>query len=311
MKYKCNKKLGEPVNIGIIGGGAVGLLFAAYYGEQHNVVVYCKRKEQAQKITTEGIKLKYEDNYLVVPVSGKGTMEDLKLQELIIIAVKQHQLESLLPLLRTLPRHIPLLFIQNGMGHVSILQSMLQKSIFVGTIEHGAVRMGDRAVSHNGIGKTNIAVFKGGSTVINTFPLLENPLFPVVFNHDYLEMLEAKLIANAVINPLTTLFRVKNGELITNPSYYEIFKQLYHEILKCFPKWDNHYIDDIIKICVNTSKNTSSMLKDMTEGRKTEIEAILGYIVDKGKKESVDIPVARFVYRAIIGMEIERGIRAK
>lgn len=300
------------MNIGIIGGGSVGLLFAAYYGEQHNVVVYCNREEQAKRINAAGIQLKYtDDHHFTVPVLAKSEMEELESQNLIIIAVKQHQLETLLPYLRRLPQHIPVLFIQNGMGHLSILKTLQQKNIFVGTVEHGSVRMNDRTVSHNGIGKTNIAVFNGGSDAINRFPMTENRLFPIVVKHNYLEMLEAKLIANAVINPLTTLFQVKNGELIANPSLYRTFQQLYDDIILCFPHWDKDYIDNIIKICSNTSNNTSSMLKDMMEGRKTEIEAILGYVIDKGNKEGINIPVARFVYDAIIGIELERGIKAK
>ncbi|MEK3887073.1 2-dehydropantoate 2-reductase [Bacillus sp. FSL K6-3431] len=297
------------MKIGIIGGGAIGLLLAAYYGEQHYVTVYCKRREQAAKIESKGIQLVHSEIGRIIPVSGKNEDKTLPLQDLIIIAVKQHQLESILPDLFALPLHKPLLFIQNGMGHIPLLKTLAQRTIYVGTIEHGAVKVDDRIVSHNGIGKMNIAIFRGESNDILEFPILENKLFPITIKDDFLEMLEAKLIANAVINPLTTLFCVKNGELISNPAYHQVFLQLYDEVVKCFPRWNNQYIDVITNICVTTSKNTSSMLKDMTEGRKTEIDAILGYVIEIADSKGVDIPVVQFVYQAIVGMEFERGIR--
>lgn len=297
------------MKIGIIGGGAMGLLFSAYYSKKYNVTIFCKRNEQARIIASEGIQLEYgelQDNLLV---NGKKECSDLQYQDFIIITVKQYDLKAIIQVLHTLPRHIPLLFIQNGMGHLTYLKTLKQSTIFAATVEHGAVRMDDRTVSHKGVGKTNIGVFRGHLDEIQ-FPNPEDERFPFFFRNNYIEMLEAKLIANAVINPLTTLYQVKNGELIENRAYYHTFQQLYKDIIKCFPNWDKeNHLAEIEKICITTSGNTSSMLKDMTDGRRTELDAILGYVLEKGKMFDVDLPIANFVYQSIIGMEIERGIR--
>ncbi|MEK1830671.1 ketopantoate reductase C-terminal domain-containing protein [Priestia megaterium] len=39
-----------------------------------------------------------------------------------------------------------------------------------------------------------------------------------------------------------------------------------------------NYWENALEVCSRTSTNQSSMLKDIQEGRQTEIDAILGYI---------------------------------
>lgn len=297
------------MKIGIVGGGAIGLLFSAYYGEEYDVSLFCRREEQANKINFEGIQLEHGEDQYNVLVSGKNKWIDLQFQDFIIVTVKQYDMKEIIQVLHTLPRHIPLLFVQNGMGHLKYLESLKQTTILVGTIEHGAIRKDDCTVLHKGVGKTNIGLFRG-SLDKNQFPNPENERFSFTFLDNYIEMLEKKLIANAVINPLTALFQVKNGELIKNEAYYHTFQLLYKDIIKCFPDWNEQdQLSEIEKICITTSGNTSSMLKDIIEGRRTEIDSILGYVLEKGKALDMDLPIAKFVYQSIIGMEIERGMK--
>ena len=50
---------------------------------------------------------------------------------------------------------------------------------------------------------------------------------------DYENMLLKKLVVNAVINPLTAILGIKNGELIENPHYFELVKMIFCEIEQC------------------------------------------------------------------------------
>ena len=93
---------------------------------------------------------------------------------------------------------------------------------------------------------------------------------------NYEEMLLKKLVVNAVINPLTSILQIKNGELIENPHYFQIVKSLFTEIQECLHlQKPEHYFNNIIMVCEQTAKNKSSMLWDLEEKRPTEIEAIL------------------------------------
>ena len=56
-----------------------------------------------------------------------------------------------------------LLFVQNGMGHLKMLEKLKNRDIFVATIEHGALRLAENEVNHTGEGITRIAPFRGNN----------------------------------------------------------------------------------------------------------------------------------------------------
>ncbi|MDG3043859.1 2-dehydropantoate 2-reductase N-terminal domain-containing protein [Bacillus sp. B6(2022)] len=43
------------MKIGIIGGGAIGLLCASYLSEHHDITLFTRRKQQAEEIRALGI----------------------------------------------------------------------------------------------------------------------------------------------------------------------------------------------------------------------------------------------------------------
>ncbi|MBO1004924.1 2-dehydropantoate 2-reductase [Pseudogracilibacillus auburnensis] len=299
------------MKIGIIGGGAVGLLFGAYFGTEYDVTIYTRSSKQAEKINEQGLQLSKQGNFSNIPLKANANFAKMEAQNLIIVAVKQYDLESLLPILKKISANIPLLFIQNGMGHLQKIDQLADfTTIYIGTVEHGVQRLTERSIIHTGIGKTNIGIFRGGIDQLTLFPHVADKHFPVYMQADSIDMLQRKLIANALINPLTAVFNVKNGHLLNNPFYYRVFTKLYTEISILFPELHKSGImNEVESICASTKDNTSSMLKDIKEGRKTEIDAILGYIIEQGGMKGHSMPLSNMVYNMIKGMEIEGSSR--
>lgn len=58
-------------------------------------------------------------------------------------------------------------------------------------------------------------------------------------------------------------------------------------------------------ICERTSHNTSSMLADVRANRQTEIDAIVGYVLEKAKKQQRPVPTLQFLFDAIKGLEVK------
>ena len=121
---------------------------------------------------------------------------------------------------------------------------------------------------------------------------------------DWYSMVVEKVIINSVINPLTAIYKITNGELIKNPHFMKNMRDLYNEISsvimisdKC-ESWNR-----IVEVCERTAKNRSSMLKDIEEGRQTEIDAILGFIINEGASKKISLKLTPFLYDAIKGLE--------
>ncbi|WAA13694.1 2-dehydropantoate 2-reductase [Fervidibacillus halotolerans] len=293
------------MKIGIIGAGSIGLLFAHFLNDHHDVTLYCRRKEQADAINEKGIKLINKDIRSVKKVSATCSLKSLVKEQLVIVAVKQYGIRAVVDQLKNVPMNIPLLFLQNGMGHLDDLKTLPYTSIVLGTVEHGAYRLSDHVVHFTGCGRTILAMYRGKSELSFTFAKqLSKQGFPFEATENYEKMLMDKLIVNAVINPLTALLQVKNGQLVTNPYYFQLMKSVFYEVANVLELTDQ---DDefrrIVSICEKTGENYSSMCKDVMEGRQTEIDGILGFLLKKAEGKSYPLSLLKFLYNAVKGME--------
>ncbi|MGM8211847.1 2-dehydropantoate 2-reductase [Virgibacillus sp. W0430] len=289
------------MKIGIIGGGSVGLLIGGYLGRDHDITFYVRRKEQADLLNKNGVNVVGQQTTLVQAKLCK----DLEREDLLIVSVKQPHIRQVHQYIRESHNNSPLLFLQNGMGHVEYFKQFAQP-IYVGVVEHGAFRKEDTTVIHSGFGSIQIAMHTGDRKQLHLLVQHLNQLdFPVKLSPNWNELLVNKLVINAVINPLTALFQVKNIGVIENNAIQFLAKKLCNEAcsvlhLNPLEQWER-----IKTIAYKTGANTSSMLEDINQGRKTEIEAISSYI---RKKSTRDLPYTNFVYRSILALEEKKGI---
>ncbi|MNI47078.1 2-dehydropantoate 2-reductase [compost metagenome] len=119
-------------------------------------------------------------------------------------------------------------------------------------------------------------------------------------------MIYRKLLINAVINPLTAVWRVQNGELLASEQRVLLMKELYAEAVAvydaCGIVYEDQAWEHIVEVCRATSGNISSMLADVLASRETEIRWINGSIVDLGERRGIEVPLHRWICRLVEGM---------
>ncbi|MBS8263352.1 2-dehydropantoate 2-reductase [Mesobacillus boroniphilus] len=295
------------MKIGIIGGGSIGLLFSYYLSLRNEVSIYTRTQDQADLINEHGLHLvKGGIEQAPVLVTAAPIQEWSGNEDLTVVAVKQYQLADLITEIKVKAKG-PILFLQNGYGHIKLLSELATTEVYVGSIEHGAVRENGYTVQHNGIGVTRTAVFKGEAGLLREITTNAPSGFPFFLESDFKEMLIKKLVVNSVINPLTAILKVKNGELIHNPFFFEIFKQLFQECAHVLelPNQEQ-YFQNLMTVCEKTANNHSSMYKDIENGRQTEIDAILGYLLELSRSKNIKAPLIHNYYQCIKGKEHER-----
>lgn len=100
-----------------------------------------------------------------------------------------------------------------------------------------------------------------------------------------------KLVVNSIIGPLTVLFNCSNGEVFNSKPRMALFRLLVREtgrivrgILGDLSDEDrrafsgNPLRELILSVSAKTAHSTSSMLRDVRAGRRTEIDYINGYL---------------------------------
>ncbi len=290
------------MRIGIIGGGSIGLLLSSYLCKDHDVTLYVRRDEQKEILNDKGLFL----SDMIAPLSVHTLLlEEIEEADCFIVCVKQHQIINVLPALKKIDEQTPLIFLQNGMGHLEKLQ-YINNDLYIGVVEHGALRESENHVIHTGKGKIKIAIYNGNAKTLSfLIEQLNQSKFPVETSSDWKELLTNKLIVNAVINPLTTLFNVPNKEILTNPHIYYLAEKLCNEAVMVLHLDYRTQLERVKEIACLTGKNISSMLTDIRMGRQTEIDAISGYLI---RNSDCKIPYTSFVYNSIKALEIKKGI---
>lgn len=298
------------MNIGVIGGGSIGLLLAAYLRKSNfNVNVYTRSKQQARQLNEAGITLYRNNQSEVFTVHAKVLDEARDLSDAIVfVTVKQFHIKTICEQLErksSIPR--TMVFMQNGMGHLSLIKKLSIETLLIGIVEHGAMRLSDTEVCHTGVGTIKIGAIHGALSVSGyLWKSLNSEDFPVVILNDWLAIMERKLVVNSCINPLTAIFRVTNGRLISNIFFLNLMRSVFDETVKSLNLDGKEGLwEEVLLVCEKTGKNRSSMLRDIENGNQTEIEAILGYTLRKGEEQRLEMPITNFLFEGIKGLEQE------
>ena len=104
-----------------------------------------------------------------------------------------------------------------------------------------------------------------------------------------------KALINAGINPIAALLSITNGELLNNEYALELQKKIIREgAAAAMAEGISIDADEMIKItaevCRKTAQNRCSMLQDIENRRKTEIDYINGSIVKISEKSGFKAP---------------------
>ena len=296
----------------IVGAGSIGLLLASYFAEMgHTLYMLTRREAQAKSLQSEGVTRIMPDGHETsVAVNATTKAQDLPKDALWVFAVKFHQLEGTKNIIHHTTRDTPLLFVQNGLGHLRWMDQLGNKQLYIGTIEHGAMKQNDTTVFHKGIGSLSLAPLSNHTDSIE-FSLKGNSIstFPIRWGSDAYFLALRKTILNACINPLTAILQVKNGELVKNANAAILLRNVYEEIMSVFPEMEtNLTLEDVRELCFKTGENNSSMLQDIRLNRKTEIETIVGTLLQIAKERNRETPTLSTLFSLISAIE-ESGVK--
>jgi 2-dehydropantoate 2-reductase len=106
------------------------------------------------------------------------------------------------------------------------------------------------------------------------------------------------------------LTRTTYGELRETPETRQMMIDLFNEIYLLSKKIGVHISSDFVSKTVAfidtfPYNSTSSLTRDMWEGKPSELEYQNGTVVKLGKKYGFDTPLNKFVYHCLLPMELK------
>jgi 2-dehydropantoate 2-reductase len=304
------------MRIAVVGAGAVGMLMAGKLTDVPGTEVrlLTRTTEQAERIRRDGITVAAKEDVVRSELSCEAFYESAAGEpwDWVFLSTKQLHIDGPFTgqLKRLMADRTKLLCFQNGVGHVDRLTDggIAKARIYVAVTTEGVRKDSDRQVTHTGRGLTAIGASEPCPALdIEVLGAVKQAFEAAGLRCEIEERIDLivlrKLLINVIINPLTAVLGVRNGELPGTPHTLCLMRSLYDEacpVLQALGLPITEALwEQVLEVCEKTAENTSSMLQDVRAGRPTEIDSITGSLLRFAAKQRLAIPTHEAVYHLV------------
>jgi len=293
------------MKIVIVGGGAIGRLFASHLAKGGSQITLIDIDRQTigdiqQKgigIVTDGADMTAEDTSC--HIQALESADTITEADLVLLLVKsQATLAAVKNVAHLIADNCPLLCLQTGLGNLEVASKIVaENNILLGITFMSATALSGGKVKPGSLAKTYIGELDGTFSV-----RLEK--IAHLFNRCGMETqmvkriigrLWCKVITYAAINPVSAILQVPNGSLTSKMESITLMKRLLDEgravaracsIELVYPDLYELLFD----ACEKSANNLSSMLQDILNEVPTEIDAQNGAICRYAEEHGVSVP---------------------
>ncbi|MBW7473664.1 2-dehydropantoate 2-reductase [Paenibacillus oenotherae] len=303
------------MRIWIVGAGAIGLLYGSRLAQSSvKVTLLTGSAAQAAALAAGGITIEEYGTGAAAraavdaaPLAGAHAIAGPR--DWIWLTVKQpHLTDDLAASLAALcSGGASLLCLQNGVGHMEKLREAIpERQLYAAISTEGALRLDEVTVRHTGLGSLtfgrwgdlasdDVTISGQDGSQKMLLDILEAAGIEGSMSNDMNNRIYHKLLVNAVINPLTAIYGVTNGELPDNDSRKRLMIALHAEseavLSAAGMSGDGDAWERLMTVCRRTASNESSMLRDVKAGRMTEIDWINGGVAAIARQYGLTTPL--------------------
>ena len=301
------------MEIVVFGAGSLGTLIGgALAREPSTSVTLVGRTPHVDAVRESDLEVTGELETTVTPAA---TTDGRELEaDLVIVTVKSFDTAGAAETLAT-GTYDTVLSLQNGMGNEETLATRLDVPVLAGTASYGAILREPGRVECTGIGEVVLGPREGGRSgrADRIGDLFAAAGLETTVTDDMPRRLWEKLAVNAGINPVTALSRTENGAVLEAEGN-DLARAAARETARVARSSDvrlsnREALAALERVASETAANTSSMHQDVRAERRTEIDAINGYVVDRALEAGLEVPTNRLLTSVVRTWERGCGLR--
>jgi 3-methyl-2-oxobutanoate hydroxymethyltransferase len=305
----------------VVGGGSLGSFVAAQLAanESTDVVLLTKYRQHADAIESDG-------GLRVTDLSGTTSKRSVRVvdsadaagtADIVIVAVKASETETAAASAAQIAGERGIVVsLQNGFGvRERLLAAMGER--FSSRVAHavttaGALLERPGAVQQTGNGDVRLALPPGGASEqwSQLATLLDGAGLPTTVQpaESLATLVWSKAVVNCAVNPLTALFRVRNGVLVDNVHCRALLERAVTEAV-AVARADGitlPYDDPVahtVAVCRATSTNRSSMLRDVLRSVPSESAQLNAELVRRAAAHGIAVPTHEFLVTAMAAID--------
>lgn len=304
----------------VLGAGGVGGYFGGRLAENGADVTFLVREKRRAQLEREGLRIESVYGNASIRVRSIG-IEHLRAEfDVVILACKAYDLASAVEGvgLGLSSRGCVLPFL-NGIAHLEILNQRLgSERVLGGLAKIAATLTPEGVVRHLNdwksvtFGEQDGAITERVKLLAAAFPSTSVEARAV---DDILQQMWEKLVHIATAAAMTCLMRASVGEIVRTPSGALLLRQMLdlnaevaaqngHPPSEAFIEFYGKLFSD------SQSAYTTSMLRDVEAGNRTECDHILGFMLEKARSAGLDADLLAIAYTHLKSYENRRKANA-
>lgn len=288
----------------ILGAGSIGKLLACKL--QRAGLATCLLHRRGKTLTAEPVELVEGNTSTSIPLRQlePGQLDEIEISRLVITTKASQALAAFLDVRDSLRADAPVILLHNGMGtYEQLCEYWNPDQVFAGTTTEAAWQDEKRRLIYAGHGKTWLGQ-AGRTTPPAWFTAWADKDPDVCWSTDIALDLWRKLLINCAINPLTAIHRCRNGELLDNSEWRLQAETVCAELAAVSRARGQADLAETIRdqafaVMRTTAANQSSMLRDVLQGRPTEIDYITGYLCSEADRLGIPCPANQQLFKQV------------
>jgi 2-dehydropantoate 2-reductase len=314
------------VRIGILGAGAIGGLLGARLAKHGDDVVLIARGPHLTAMRSDGLRLIEPDGETVVRLDATDDFAALRETDAVFVTLKAHSLPAVAERLAgAIGPSTMVVSAQNGLPwwyfqrHGGDLEGMHLETVdpggavaraidplnVIGCVVYPAASLvAPGVVKHVEGERFSLGELDGvrSDRIVELSRVLAGAGFKAPVQQRIRQELWLKLLGNAVFNPISALTRSTLEEMATSELVAGVVRSAMEEVeavARHVGVEVEMSIDQRISGAARVGAHKTSMLQDLEAGRPTEIDPMVGSVVELGDRLGVDVPHLRTIYACV------------
>ncbi len=305
----------------VFGLGALGHVFATFLQKGGHDVVGIGRRPVIEKINEEGIEVSgIWGNFKVKLKGAYERISEIPRPDFdyVFLTVKSYDTKAAVEDIKSVIQQTTVVICaQNGYGNYETAVKVLgNKHVALARVIFGAELLRPGEVKVTVCAGDIIIGAPRGTIPENRLSQIVDCLnqvgLPAKQSNKIFSYLWDKILYNCALNPLAALLEVNYGTLGDIPETRELMKAIVEEVFsvaqnqniplfwKSASEYLRHFYDNLLP---PTREHYPSMLQDIQKGKRTEIDALNGAIVNLAKEANITTPVNAVITKLIKAKE--------
>ena len=300
----------------IMGTGGIGGYYGGLLAQQGNEVTFISRGAHLYAIRHEGLKVKsVHGDFTVFPANATEDPAKVEPVDLVLFCVKTYNTDEAAEAIRpVMGAQTVVMSLQNGIDAAERIGKVVG-------LEHviGSATWLSSAVEAPGVIK-QISEFRRivfgelngdqSERIQAIYEVLNHTGITVEISENIQKILWTKFVFIAATSSVGSLTRLPMGDYRSVPETRSLLSSIMQEVESLANAQGIMLDPDVVQKSLEFTDNAAphikpSMQLDVENGRRTELESMVGVIGRKGRELGVPTPTADFVYASLLPIELK------